>query len=552
MPVTQQITPKPRENQSQIVGATERKPPRGHVNGFDVLTDLWPGGGYGWGVDDSVMTRTEVRRVEALAALRAESREKFGQFFTPQRAASLIAGLPRLPERGRLRVLDPGAGAGSLTAALVDRILAEAPGVGVEVVAVEIDPGAAGYLAKTLTDCEKEAVGIVTTRLVQGDYIELGTGGFGAEEALSSPFDIVIMNPPYAKLAVRSWQRAAMQRFGVDSPNLYCAFLALGAAALKPGGQLVAITPRSFANGPYFEDFRRYLLRTVAIDRLHIFESRSTVFSDTGVLQENVVLSATRDGAQSKVRLTVSHGHTDTATEYVVDYDEMVRPDDPHQFLRISAGDGDAAVAEVMAAMPATLKDLGLQVSTGRVVDFRSRQNLRETPDDRDLPLVYPGNLREGVIQWPRNIRKPQGFAVLAEEDRKLLVPPGCYVVVKRFSAKEERRRVVAAVWDPAVNGQVDVAFENHLNYFHANGAGVDHDVAVGLSLWMNSGVVDKFFRTFSGHTQVNATDLRTLSFPALDALRALGRAITSAALPPQEDIDELVQVHLIPAEAQA
>lgn len=85
----------------------------------------------------------------------------------------------------------------------------------------------------------------------------------------------------------------------------------------------------------------------------------------------------------------------------------MVRPEDPHQFLRISAGSADSAVAEVMAGMPATLKDLGLQVSTGRVVDFRSRQNLRETPRDGDLPLVYPGNLCEGVIEWPRNIRKP-------------------------------------------------------------------------------------------------------------------------------------------------
>jgi adenine-specific DNA-methyltransferase len=288
----------------------------------------------------------------------------------------------------------------------------------------------------------------------------------------------------------------------------------------------------------------------VAIDRLHIFESRSTVFSDTGVLQENIVLSATRDGTRSKVRLTVSHGHTDTATEHVINYDDMVRPEDPHQFLRISAGNADTAVAEVMAGMPATLKDLGLKVSTGRVVDFRSRQNLRETPRDGDLPLVYPGNLREGVIEWPRNLRKPQGFAVLTEEDRKLLVPSGCYVVVKRFSAKEERRRVVAAVWDPAVNGQADVAFENHLNYFHANGTGLDRDLGVGLSLWMNSGIVDKFFRTFSGHTQVNATDLRTLRFPVLDALRALGRAVTSAALPPQEQIDNLVQAHLIPAEA--
>jgi adenine-specific DNA-methyltransferase len=499
--------------------------------------------------DDDLMARTERRRIEALAALRAESQDRLGQFFTPQRAASLIASLPRLPQSGRLRVLDPGAGAGSLSAALVQRALSETPSLELEVVAVEIDPGVCGYLAATLADCEKAGDGLVRTRMVTGDYIALGTGALGGDETLAESFDVVIMNPPYAKLALRSWQRTAMVRWGVDASNLYAAFLALGASALKPGGQIVAITPRSFANGPYFEEFRRYLLRAVAIDRLHSFESRSTVFSDTGVLQENIVLSATRDGTRDKVLLTVSQGHTDTATEHVIEYDEMVRPQDPHQFLRISAGDTDTEAAEVMAGMPATLRDLSLHASTGRVVDFRSRPNLRDTPGGGDLPLIYPGNLRGGIIEWPRPIRKPQGFTVLAEKDRKLLLPPGCYVVVKRFSAKEERRRIVAAVWDPALNGDADVAFENHLNIVHANGTALDRDLAVGLSLWLNSTTVDNFFRTFSGHTQVNATDLRSLRFPSLVALRSLGRD-RPAALPEQAEIDELIKAFLLPEKA--
>lgn len=499
--------------------------------------------------DDDLMARTETRRVEALAALGAESQDRLGQFFTPQRAASLIASLPRLSQSGRLRVLDPGAGAGSLSAALVQRVMNEAPGLEVEVVAVEVDPGVCKYLAATLTDCEKAGDGLVTTRMITGDYIALSTGALGGDEILSGSFDVVIMNPPYAKLALRSWQRTAMMRWGVDVSNLYAAFLALGVSALKPGGQIVAITPRSFANGPYFEEFRRYLLRAVAIDRLHSFESRSIVFSDTGVLQENIVLSATRDGSRNKVLLTVSRGHTDTATEHVIEYNEMVRPDDPHQFLRISAGDTDTEVAEVMAGMPATLKDLCLDASTGRVVDFRSRPNLRDRPGNGDLPLIYPGNLRGGIIEWPRAIRKPQGFAVLADEDRKFLLPSGCYVVVKRFSSKEERRRIVAAVWDPALNGDAEVAFENHLNIIHANGTALAHDLAVGLSLWLNSSTVDKFFRTFSGHTQVNATDLRSLRFPSLNALRSLGLD-RCAALPEQAEIDELVSTFLIPERA--
>jgi adenine-specific DNA-methyltransferase len=277
------------------------------------------------------------------------------------------------------------------------------------------------------------------------------------------------------------------------------------------------------------------------MDRLHTFESRSTVFSDTGVLQENLVMSATRGGARGKVVLSVSHGHTDQPTEHVVGYQEIVRPGDPHQFLRIAAGEEATTVAELMASMPAALADLDVQVSTGRVVDFRSRENLREGAEDDCVPLIYPGNLRNGAVDWPRDIRKAQGFAVLSEADRKLLVPSGYYVAVKRFSAKEERRRIVAAVWDPRANGATDVAFENHLNILHYKGAGLDHALAVGLSLWLNSSLVDQFFRTFSGHTQVNATDLRSLRFPALETLRALG-ADRAIRLPEQREVDRLVQ----------
>ena len=497
---------------------------------------------------DDLMTRTEARRVQALATLDGDTQARLGQFFTPERAAALIAGLPRLPQSGRLRVLDPGAGAGSLAAALVHRALIEAPDVQVEIVAVEVDPHVSKYLSATLADCEATASAAgrtVTTRIIDGDFIELSSGGLTSEPALDDLFDLVVMNPPYAKLAASSPHRKALLRQGVDCPNLYAAFLALGATALAHNGQLVAITPRSFANGPYFEQFRKFLLRNVAIDRLHTFESRSTVFSDTGVLQENIVLSGTRDGARDTVVLTVSSGHTDEATQHVVEYDEIVCPADPHRFIRIAAGDGDSAVTQMMATMPATLPELELQVSTGRVVDFRCRDNLLEAAGEGDVPLIYPGNLRGGIVEWPRSIRKPQGFALLDEADRRLLVPSGCYVVVKRFSAKEERRRIVAAVWDPRVNGETPIAFENHLNVFHTRGAGFDHALAVGLSLWLNSSVVDQFFRTFSGHTQVNATDLRSLRFPSPGALRALG-SDRPADLPDQRSIDLLVDQIII------
>ncbi|GAB3121132.1 Eco57I restriction-modification methylase domain-containing protein [Glaciibacter psychrotolerans] len=481
----------------------------------------------------SLLARTEGRRTQSLASLDEDSQAALGQFFTPGIAADLIASMVQLPASGTLRVLDPGAGSGSLTAAIAARIFREAPAVKLELVAVELDESVCGVLRETLDDIRATGTELgveVSTGLVTVDFIEEAA-------SLGADFGLVIMNPPYAKIPAGSPHRKAMARHGVEAPNLYAAFLALGAIALKPGGQLVAITPRSFANGPYFAQFRGFLLDRVSLSRIHVFESRKTVFSDTGVLQENIIIAGTRDGIANTVTLSASTGHEDEVTERVVPADVIVHPGDLHRFVRIPSAAGADDATSIMQSLPATLEDLGVKVSTGRVVDFRSRDNLVSEPDGGTYPMVYPANIKSGIAIHPMPIGKPQWFQFVEPKDEKLLVPAGAYVIIKRFSAKEERRRIVAGVWSDSTT---PAAFDNKTNYVHSNGTGLDMRLATGLNIWLNSTLVDTYFRVFSGHTQVNATDLRSMLFPSAAALRSLGRD-EPFELPTQGEIDRMV-----------
>lgn len=492
--------------------------------------------------------RVEERRVRALGELVPARQAELGQYFTPQRAATLIASMLTLPQSGSLRLLDPGAGVGSLTAAVVARVIEEAPQLEIELVAVEVDDNLSVHLDATLDDCTTTAAanGVkAKSARIQDDFIRLLTGPPEADGAVSAgSFDLVVMNPPYKKLNSRSIQRRDLAEIGVECPNLYAAFLALGTVALRNGGQISAITPRSFANGVYFAQFRHFLLDRLSIDHIHAFESRSTVFSDTGVLQENVILTGTRAGTRRTVRLSTSIGHTDGAHRRSVDYREVVHTEDTNLFIRIPSAEDDTQTVDLITNQPCTLFELGLKASTGKVVDFRARDYLRKNPETGSTPLIYPGNIRAGVVQWPREFRKAQGFAASDEFSRKQLIPSGHYVFVKRFSSKEEKRRVVAAVWDPSSHGNGPIAVENHLNVIHKNGSGLDRDVAVGISLYLNSSVVDQYFRTFSGHTQVNATDLKSMRFPDETTLRSIGQG-QPMNLPEQNEIDSLVMTRL-------
>jgi adenine-specific DNA-methyltransferase len=117
----------------------------------------------------------------------------------------------------------------------------------------------------------------------------------------------------------------------------------------------------------------------------------------------------------------------------------------------------------------------------------------------------------------------------------------GTYVLVRRFSAKEERRRVVAAIYDSERVSPSPVGFENHLNYFHQHGQGLSISVAKGLAAFLNSTLVDAYVRQFNGHTQVNAADLRSLQYPTMTELECLGEQIGDE-LPAQIELDDLIE----------
>ncbi len=274
-----------------------------------------------------------------------------------------------------------------------------------------------------------------------------------------------------------------------------------------------------------------------------MFESRKEAFADDGVLQENIIYHGVRSEPQHvTVKISVSRGSLFSAMQVrEVPFREIVVPGDSDAFIHLAEADDGQQVMERMSRFAATLADLDLEVSTGRVVDFRAREFLRQNPEPGTVPLVYPCHFEDGFVRWPlHGAKKPNAIASL-DETRDLLIPAGYYVLTKRFTAKEERRRIVGAIYDPTRIDAPRVGFENHLNYFHAKGRGLPADLARGLAVFLNSSLFDRYFRLFSGHTQVNATDLRKMRYPCRTELLELGREM-KAGLPDQERIDAALE----------
>lgn len=495
-----------------------------------------------------LIEQVEIRRIETSNRLagNAERRARLGQFFTPVAVARFMAAMFENTPRDRVRLLDPGGGSGVLTAAAVAQLCSRSPRPRkIEACIWEVDTQLAEDLMATVALCRaacRDAGIAFDVEVNPRNFIKDAASRIDSDLLNGAEFDWALINPPYRKLRGNTRERELLSAVGIETSNLYSAFVWLALEMLGEGGELVAITPRSYMNGPYFRPFRQHLLKTAAVRRVHVYEARDEAFGGDDVLQENAILHAVKGKATASVMITTSHGPDDPgmAMRYVP-LEQLVLPDDPDTVLHVVPDEVEARISQLLRGLPATLDDLGVEVSTGRVVGFRARERLRAAPQPGDAPLIVPRHLSQGFVTWPQEMNgKPNAIEPEGPVD-PLLLPKGWYVLVKRFSAKEERRRVVASLHDPKRVDAERVGFDNKLNVLHRRGAGLPPRLAKGLAMFLNSTLVDAYFRQFSGHTQVNAADLRSLKFPAAAVLERIGERI-NGRMPSEGEIDQLLR----------
>ncbi len=462
------------------------------------------------------LQQAAITRTKAICSTSMERRQSFAQHLTPPETANLAVSLfsELCPGQLFVRCLDLGAGTGMLSIALYERY----DGHIEQLDAVELDP-----VLATVYDAEMTSVG-VPHELVLGDVLT---------ETPENRYDRVILNPPYKKMAANDSRQNILP---CHSANLYSAFIAVGLSRLAENGELVAIIPRSWMNGEYFAAFRHYALGGFSLDAMHVYGSRTEVFADTGVLQETMLVRFSKRQQAKDIIVTHSVGKGDAVKESKFAACDLI---DPSTFVVRVAPEDDRRLAE-------TVMSAGLCPSTGKVVDFRNRERIySEKPKDSDVfPLIYAGNFANGKLEHPLSFGKPQWYRADNDASVRQLTEAGFYVVVKRFSAKEERRRVVAyplAIDEP-------VGIENHLNFIHA---GKPRRVvplrsrllAQGLALWLNTTFIDLWFRGVSGSTQVNAADIKGMPCPCLETLESMGGKWCPNMA--QEEIDAICEVLL-------
>jgi adenine-specific DNA-methyltransferase len=471
------------------------------------------------------------------SSVTADHRKQRGQVFTPSEVARFMAGLLGAIS-GEYVLLDPGAGIGTLTAAVCERIRGLSSPRTVTAHVFENDPQLIPLLQQNLDNCRRglsRAGHTFNPILHAEDFILAASHRLNGRQLFDDAgFDMecngVIMNPPYFKLRKDSVHAKLMEKVVHGQPNIYAFFLTLAARLLKPSGEIVAITPRSFCNGLYFRGFRHWFFERVALDHIHIFESRTETFKHSNVLQESIITKVHRLGCASPtIAVTASFGAdlADGLRRAEIPADDVIDNSSGDYVIRIPEGEDDREIMQLVESLPLRFAETGLRISTGPVVLFRATEYLlADAAAKTAVPLLHPHNVKPFATLWPlAKNGKHQAFKC-CDDSLRLLVPTKNYVLIKRFSSKEEKRRLTAACLLKGDFPFPYVGIENHVNYVYHAERDLTKDEAYGIAALFNSTLIDRYFRTISGNTQVNATEIRAMSFPELAQLSRIGKQV--------------------------
>src|SRR5439155_3793012 len=128
---------------------------------------------------------------------------------------------------------------------------------------------------------------------------------------------------------------------------------------------------------------------------------------------------------------------------------------------------------------------------------------------DKTQPHLRMHNVRPFMTRFPPKNGKPMHI-LISDDSKRLRLPAKRYVLLKRFTAKEEHRRLVAGIVETKDSYSPFVGLENHLNYVYRPGGELSTSEALGLAAFFNLAFIDRFFRVISGQMQVNADEIRS------------------------------------------
>lgn len=493
-------------------------------------------------------------RLSKYYSLKTEKSHKkeLGQFFTPLALSNFISSFSSI-NKNKVKILDPGCGTCILSCSLIESLAEIKKLKEIQLTTYEIDPKLNVHTAAVLSYLndwliEKGKFLSINHRSV--DFIHENFLAIDLQP--KEKFDIIISNPPYFKISKQDERKEMFKTLSSGQLNIYAVFVAISANMLNTNGELIFIIPRSFASGEYFKAFRKIFFSKIQIEKIHLFNSRKEAFSDDEVLQENLIVKGRKvDKVNSKMKISISqsNGLKDISTSKIKEYPylQLINLKSDEKFLYLPNSEEQERVMKLLRTQKNNLAILGYKVSTGPIVYFRKKEFLQKEKEKNSVPLYWLDNIAKFKISHPMNGKSKEQFFRNDENSNSVLVENGNFVLVRRFSSKDDSARLIAAAHLKKTSTHyAKIGIENKLNYITKKNGKLGELEAIGITSLLNSYIYDEYFKAFNGNTQVSASELKKIPFPTKSIIIRIGRKVSRMPYFEQVRVNSIVSNALL------
>lgn len=456
-------------------------------------------------------------------------RKEIGQFFTSQAIAEFMASqIIDIDNSDKVSILDPGTGSGILIASAIEYIVNNYSSVKkISITLFENDQLVIGLLKKNISIikdfCSNKCIELQIDLKIE-NYIIYNRNNWKKNIAI---YDIVICNPPYKKIKRDSKESIVMEKVIYGQPNLYFLFMALSASLLKQKGNFIFIVPRSWTSGMYFEKFREYLFREINIRKIHLFKDRNDLFDEESVLQETIIISATKEpnDINNDIIISSSKSLSDifNSHELIIKNHSCIQNfNGRYMFLPINKK--EIELLDRLNQYENTLITLGYKLKTGIVVEFRQRKELFYRNVKDSFPVIQACHFKNGNVSFPS---KEKNLQYIRTEKEAVLLKTKPSLFLKRFTSKEEKRRLQPALFIPDKDFKFShFTTENHITLLTKREGDFILSELYGFYVLFNSTMWDNYYRILNGSTQVNSYEVNAMPIPPIETIMLMGEKL--------------------------
>jgi adenine-specific DNA-methyltransferase len=504
------------------------------------------------------MLNMAVRNTGKLIREKSKSENiRLGRLFTKKDTARLMASMIELDKsKTAYTVLDPAAGTGILSAAVIEHICKNAPEVKqIFLTCYEPDPTFLPSLEDNLERIRKRCRHDYDVRLFTTVYDENYITGVKNHytvtffDTVEDKFDIIIANPPSYMVEKGSEEAECAGCVTMCRISAVFVFMKIMAEHLEKGGKMAVLVPTTYATAQSLSAIRKTVSELLTIKKIHLFVGKSKNQKRAVPLKKNIIISFEEKCESREVVIS-------TSTDFGTPEKTTVLPTLPYGFV-VDEKDGsltlpksveDTKIVKYIGSFPETLESLGLRLRTGLVIDSKCKKILFDEPVPGSIPLIRLNAIKNSGISFPAPGVKNQ---YLMPVTPSLFQKNKNLIIIKRVPAKSDDRFLNAAIYFAAQRpSNPYISTHNKINFIDTKERKDELSArfAFGLFALLNSTIYDRYLSIISKSKQINAKEMKSLPLPPKNLIENIGMRLMACKQYSVTACDQIVNptLHII------